>query len=70
MSGFDPGSDRLGEDGDAFYELLMKAHEGMTEEDSHALNMRLVLLMANRIGSIGELEAIIQAAKAQPTSTG
>ena len=63
MSEFDPGADRLGESGDAFYELLMQAHEGLSEEESHALNMRLVLLMANRIGSIGELEAIMQVAR-------
>ncbi len=63
MAKIDVGHDRLGAHGDAFYELLMKAHEGLNEKESHALNIRLVLLMANRIGSVAELEEIISAAQ-------
>ena len=56
------GEDKLGHNGDAFYEMLMKAHDGLTEEESHALNIRLVLLMANQIGDLQKLEAIIYTA--------
>ena len=36
---------------DDFYEALLMAHQGLTTEQSHALNARLVLLLANHIGS-------------------
>jgi len=55
----------LGTDGDDFYELLMQAHEGLSEQQSHALNARLVLLMADRIGDIETLKAVIAAAREQ-----
>lgn len=41
----DPGFDH-----DAFYARLLEAHEGLDEAASHALNARLVLILANRIG--------------------
>ena len=63
MSKHSIGEDRLGDDGDAFYEILMGAHDGLSDDDSHALNIRLVLLMANHIGSLKDLDAIIKAAK-------
>lgn len=53
--------DNLGPNGDAIYEALMKAHEGLTESDSHALNMRLVLLMANQIRDVEILQKLIAA---------
>ena len=37
-------------DPDGFYEALVKAHEGLSEKDSAALNARLVFLLANQIG--------------------
>ena len=52
---YDP---RLGPATDDVYEALMQAHKGLTEAQSHALNARLVLLMANAIGdteSVGDL---------------
>ena len=49
------GKDRLGPDGDVFYELLMAAHEGLSEAESHALNMRLVLMLANELGDIDRI---------------
>lgn len=55
--------DGLGADGDAFYEALMAAHEGLDETQGHALNARLVLLMANEIGDIAVLAAILQTAR-------
>ena len=57
------GDDRLGTDVDAFYELLMAAHDGFSETESHALNMRLVLMFANEVGDIDRIEKIVLAAQ-------
>jgi hypothetical protein len=47
---------------DDFYEALLMAHQGLTTEQSHALNARLVLLLANHIGSHSVLnQALVQA---------
>lgn len=56
------GEDKLGPNGDAFYELLMHAHEGLNETQSQALNMRLILMLANQIGDIDVLKQVIAAA--------
>ncbi len=55
--------DRLEPHHDDFYAALMAAHEGLTDTESHELNARLVLLMANRIGDIGVLGEILDAAR-------
>ena len=48
--------------GDDFYEALIRAHEGLSDAESHALNARLVLILANQIGDLTVLqEAIAQA---------
>jgi hypothetical protein len=60
-----PKPDGLGASGDDFYERLMAAHEGLSEAQSHALNARLVLLMANEIGEIESLNALLQFARDQ-----
>lgn len=57
------GDDRLGACGDDFYEALMAVHDGLSFEQSSRLNARLVLLMANEIGSIGRLQAVLAAAR-------
>ena len=36
---------------DDFYEALIQAHQGLSDEESHAYNARLVLVLANHIGS-------------------
>ena len=46
--------------GDDFYEALLDAHQGLTEEQSDALNARLILTLANHIG---DLDVIAQALK-------
>ena len=51
--------DNLFPRGDEFYEKLMQAHEGLTHQDSEALNARLVLMMANTIGDVDTLKEII-----------
>jgi hypothetical protein len=35
---------------DDFYATLIESHDGLTEEDSQALNARLILILANHIG--------------------
>lgn len=36
---------------DDFYEALIDAHQGLSAQESHAFNARLVLLLANHIGT-------------------
>jgi hypothetical protein len=38
--------------GDDFYEALIRAHEGLSDDESHRLNARLVLILANHIGDL------------------
>lgn len=52
-------TDRLGAAGDDVYAALMAAHEGLTEAQSHALNARLVLMLANRVGHPDDVIALI-----------
>lgn len=58
---FNPDLDLLGKHQDDFYEALMEAHEGLSDDQSNRLNARLVLVMANQIGDIDVLKSIIQA---------
>jgi Protein of unknown function (DUF2783) len=50
-------------DPDGFYEALVNAHENLSENDSAALNARLVLLLANQIGDQNVLLKCIAAAR-------
>jgi len=59
----DIGEDNLGAQGDRFYSCLMAAHDGLSEDQSHALNARIILLMANEIGDIERLEQLLKAAR-------
>ena len=52
---------------DDFYEALIEAHRGLTEDQSHAVNARLVLLLANHIGDPGVLRAALAAAIRTPS---
>lgn len=56
--------DRLSPNQDDVYNALMDAHAGLSDADSHALNARLVLLMANQIGDPGTLTDLISTARA------
>jgi hypothetical protein len=49
---------------DDFYEALIAAHDGLDEAASHALNARLVLLLANHIGALDVLRGALAAARA------
>ena len=56
---------RLGIDApDDFYEALIEAHAGLSEDESMRLNARLILLLANHIGERVILDQAIAAAKA------
>jgi hypothetical protein len=57
---------------DDFYEALIQAHRDLSEADSHALNARLVLLLANHIGTSAVLREALAAARAAagPSPTG
>ena len=49
--------------GDDFYEALIAAHEGLSDEDSERLNARLILMLANHIGDLNVLNEALQAAR-------
>jgi hypothetical protein len=48
---------------DDFYEALIDAHRDLSAADSHALNARLVLLLANHVGDLGVLREALRAAR-------
>jgi hypothetical protein len=48
---------------DDFYQALIEAHAGLTEEQSAALNARLILLLANQVGDLDTLRAALAAAR-------
>ncbi|MSQ58003.1 MAG: DUF2783 domain-containing protein [Limnohabitans sp.] len=47
------------EPGDEFYECLLDAHEGLSEEQSQTFNARLILVLANHIGDLSVLKQAI-----------
>ncbi len=49
---------------DDFYEALIDAHHDLSNEASQALNARLVLLLANHIGTTSVLKQALDAARA------
>jgi hypothetical protein len=59
----DIDKDRLGPHGDEFYAALMAAHEGLSFEQSAALNARLVLVLANLVGDPKRLEQALATAR-------
>lgn len=48
---------------DDFYADLLDAHGGLDEGESHVLNAKLVLLLANHIGSAAVLREALAAAR-------
>jgi hypothetical protein len=53
---------------DDFYQMLMDAHRGLSDEQSIKLNAKLVLLLANHIGEVSVLREAIAKAKREATS--
>lgn len=50
-------------DPDGFYDELLRAHEGLSAEQSNAYNARLILTLSNHIGDRAVLRAALEAAK-------
>ena len=48
---------------DAFYEALIDAHRDLTPAQSHELNAKLVLLLANHVGRLDVLKQALDAAR-------
>ena len=54
------------QDADGFYEQLLDAHQGLTEQQSALLNARLILLLANQVGDAKVLRECVEAARQMP----
>jgi hypothetical protein len=54
------------QDADSFYEQLLDAHQGLTEQQSALLNARLILLLANHVGDAKVLKECVEAARQMP----
>jgi len=48
---------------DDAYEALIAAHDGLSKEESDALNARLILILMNQIGDVQVIRAALEAAK-------
>ena len=48
---------------DDFYEVLVNAHDGLSDYESRRLNAKIILLLANAIGNKDLLEEIILTAQ-------
>ena len=48
---------------DDAYAMLLEAHEGLTKDQSDALNARLILVLMNHIGDMGVLKDALEAAQ-------
>jgi hypothetical protein len=57
-------------DPDRAYRALIEAHRGLPDEDSAALNTRLVLILANHIGDHSVLQEAITLAKRSMETAG
>ena len=55
------------EQADDFYADLLAAHEGLSKAESDAFNARLVLVLANHIGSRAILTEALAAAARKPS---
>ena len=51
------------ENSDDFYAALLEAHLGLSADETHALNARLILILANHIGAQDVLMEAIEAAR-------
>jgi hypothetical protein len=51
-------------DFDAFYEALIDSHRDLTTAQSHEMNAKLVLMLANHIGDVEVLRDAMQRARA------
>ena len=49
---------------DDFYELLIEAHRGLSDEQSAMVNAKLILLLSNHIGDLDVIREALDHAKA------
>jgi hypothetical protein len=56
------------EDQDQIYEWLVELHAGRSDSDSHRINARLVLLLANHVGDPAVIREAMDAAAADARS--
>jgi hypothetical protein len=56
-------------DPDRAYRLLIDAHRGLSDEASAALNARLILILANQLGSLEALSSAIALAQLTASAT-
>jgi hypothetical protein len=54
----------LGATGDEVYAALVEAHQGLSDEASRRLDVRLILLLANHIGDAGVIRDALAKARA------
>lgn len=50
---------------DEFYDALIEAHRGLSEEQSAQLNAKLILLLANHIGDLDVIREALTLARGQ-----
>ena len=53
---------------DDMYQALIEAHQGLSTEQSHVMNARLVLLLANHISDLDVLKQAFKLARGQETA--
>lgn len=56
-------------DPDAFYEMLVDAHQELGDEQSRMLNAQLILLLSNHVGDLGVLREAFAIARRNVTAT-
>lgn len=49
--------------GDDFYQALIEAHRGLCDDESLALNARLILILSNHIGDLAVLREALALAR-------
>lgn len=55
---------------DDFYAVLLDAHRGLDDAQSQELNAKLVLLLANQVGSRAVLDEALRVARASVVAAG
>ena len=51
------------ENPDTFYQILMDAQREMSDDEANDMNARLVLILANQIGTLSDLKEAIELAR-------
>ena len=53
---------------DDLFEALVDAHENLTDAESRQMNSRLILLLANLVGDLDQVLAVINKARSSITA--